>query len=142
MKTVFLHPSEQAAAALFARNITGSVVMLNMLRFRDIADYSTCAELKPSTPISGRNAFQRYVDHTMPFLEQSGGELLFLGHGGAFFIGPEEEHWDAVMLVRQRSLQSFMAFASDAGYLAGVGHRDAALIDSRLLPLVECKRLV
>ena len=139
MKTVFLHPTGHAGAALCARNITGSVVMLNMLRFRDIADY--CAELKPSTPISGRNAFQGYVDHTMPFLEQSGGELLFLGLGGAFFIGPEEEHCDAVMLVRQRSLHSFMAFASDAGYLAGVGHRDAALIDSRLLPLVECTDL-
>jgi hypothetical protein len=78
----------------------------------------------------------------MPFLKQSGGELLFLGNGGAFFIGPEEEHWDAVMLVRQRSLESFIAFASDAGYLAGIGHRDAALIDSRLLPLVECKGFV
>jgi hypothetical protein len=45
--TLFLHPTEQAGAALFARNITGAVVMLNMLRFRDIADYSTCAGLKP-----------------------------------------------------------------------------------------------
>jgi hypothetical protein len=59
MKTVSLHPTEQAGAALFARHITGSVVMLNMLRFRDIADYSTCAELKPSTPISGRNSRAR-----------------------------------------------------------------------------------
>jgi hypothetical protein len=30
-----------------------------------------------------------------------------------------------------------MAFASDAAYLEGVGHRTAALEDSRLLPLVE-----
>jgi hypothetical protein len=41
------------------------------------------------------------------------------------------------MLVRQSSVQSFVAFAQDAGYLAGLGHRTAALADSRLLPLAE-----
>jgi len=41
------------------------------------------------------------------------------------------------MLVRQRSVSSFIAFASNPGYLAGIGHRVAALEDSRLLPLVE-----
>jgi hypothetical protein len=30
-----------------------------------------------------------------------------------------------------------MAFASNAEYLAGIGHRTAALEDSRLLPLQE-----
>ncbi len=39
--------------------------------------------------------------------------------------------------MRQRSVADFMAFASDAEYLAGIGHRTAALEDSRLLPLVE-----
>jgi hypothetical protein len=41
------------------------------------------------------------------------------------------------MLVRQRSVETFLAFATDAAYLAGLGHRTAALEDSRLLPLVE-----
>jgi hypothetical protein len=41
------------------------------------------------------------------------------------------------MLVQQSSLASFMAFASNAEYLAGIGHRTAALEDSRLLPLEE-----
>jgi hypothetical protein len=63
--------------------------------------------------------------------------LLFLGQGGHFLIGPSEERWDAVMLVRQRSVADFIAFASNPEYLAGMGHRLAALEDSRLLPLVE-----
>jgi hypothetical protein len=63
--------------------------------------------------------------------------VLFFGRGGAFLIGPSEERWDAVMLVRQKSLASFMAFASNQGYLSGIGHRVAALEDSRLLPIVE-----
>ena len=43
------------------------------------------------------------------------------------------------MLVRQKSLSDFMAFASNQEYLAGIGHRTAALEDSRLLQLVELK---
>jgi hypothetical protein len=41
------------------------------------------------------------------------------------------------MLVRQTSVESFLAFVSHKGYLAGMGHRIAALEDSRLLPLAE-----
>ena len=40
------------------------------------------------------------------------------------------------LLVRQSSVAAFMAFASDQAYLAGIGHRVAAVRDSRLLPLV------
>jgi hypothetical protein len=52
-------------------------------------------------------------------------------------IGPDSERWDAVLLVQQDSTAAFMAFASNPEYLAGIGHRTAALEDSRLLPLQE-----
>jgi uncharacterized protein (DUF1330 family) len=133
----FLEVSQAAGAALFARNISGEVVMLNLLRFRDVADYSANPDLMPSTPISGAEAYQKYIDHTLPFLRKSGGDLVFLGKGGKYLIGPQEEQWDLVMLVRQKSLSDFMAFSSNQEYLAGIGHRTAALEDSRLLPLVE-----
>jgi hypothetical protein len=41
------------------------------------------------------------------------------------------------MLVRHRSQDSFLSFASNEAYLSGLGHRLAATEDSRLLPLVE-----
>jgi len=135
----FLEPTQEAGAALFSRNIGGEVVMLNLLRLRETADYSATPELAPDTPISGSEALQRYIDHSRPFLERSGGEILFLGNGGAFFIGPADEQWDVVMLIRQNSLASFMAFASDTDYLAGMGHRTAAVVDARLLPIVESR---
>ncbi len=123
--------------AFMTRGIAGSVVMLNLLKFRATADYSLTPALAPAEPISGAAAFQRYVDHTLPFLKESGGELLFVGKGGPFLIGPADECWDMAMLVRQASPGSFVAFNSNASYLAGLGHRVAALEDSRLLPLVE-----
>ena len=133
----YLEPSEEAARALFTSGITGAVVMLNLLRFRPVADYSVAPGLAPPSPITGEEAYRLYVEHTLPHLRQSGGELLFYGKGGRFLIGPADERWDAAMLVRQASLQSFLAFASNEQYLAGIGHRLAALEDSRLLPLVE-----
>lgn len=139
MEKYYLEPTPESGAALFSRNIPGEVIMLNMLRLKETADYSANPELAPEKPISGRAAFQKYIDHTMPFLTESGGELVLLGSGGQYFIGPPEEQWDVVMLVKQNSLASFMAFASNAGYLSGIGHRTAAILDSRLLPIVESK---
>lgn len=136
MKT-YLDPTEEQGGRFFGRPVEGPVVMLNLLRFRDTADYSTSAELAPTQPITGEQAYRLYMDHTMPFLAGSGGELLFYGVGSDFLIGPTEERWDAVMLVRQSSQHAFLAFASNPAYLAGIGHRTAALEDSRLLPLVE-----
>ncbi|WP_019467478.1 hypothetical protein [Dyella japonica] len=114
--------------------------MLNLLRFRDIADYTATPELAPASPITGEEAFQRYIAHTLPFLRESGGSIECLGKGGPFLIGPADERWDMAMLVRQHSVESFLGFASHRAYLAGLGHRTAALEDSRLLPLTDANR--
>src|SRR5579872_3219951 len=135
--TVYLDPTQDAGRAFLNRGVKGPVVMLNLLRFREVADYSANPELAPARAISGAEAYDLYVAHTLPHLAMKGGELLFLGDGGRFLIGPEEERWDRAMLVRQSSVEAFIAFAQDTAYLAGLGHRTAALADSRLLPLVE-----
>ena len=134
----YLEPTQESGRAFFMRGIAGKVVMLNLLRFRTVADYSSVPELAPEEPISGEAAYRLYMTHTMPHLEESGGRLLFYGRGGPFLIGPNDERWDAAMLVEQSSTAAFLAFASNAEYLAGIGHRTAALEDSRLLPLEEC----
>ncbi|MEM6702659.1 MAG: DUF1330 domain-containing protein [Acidobacteriota bacterium] len=136
MKT-YLEATEAAGARLFQRGITGPVTMLNLLRLRELADYSDHPELAPAEPITGRQAYQLYIEHTLPFLRASGGELIYLGEGGPFLIGPEGDGWDLAMLVRQDSLESFVAFASNQEYLAGIGHRTAATWDSRIVPLVD-----
>lgn len=133
----YLEPTQESGREFFTRGIGGSVVMLNLLRFRPVADYTATPELAPDSPISGEAAYRRYMDHTLPHLQRSGGEVLFFGQGGNFLIGPPDERWDAALLVRQSSVASFLEFASNQGYLAGMGHRVAALEDSRLLPLVE-----
>ena len=133
----YLEPTQESGRAFFARAISGGIVMLNLLRFRATADYTAAPHLAPAAPISGEEAYRRYMEHTLPHLARSGGKLLFFGRGGHFLIGPSDERWDAAMLVQQQSAAAFMAFAADPEYMAGMGHRIAALEDSRLLPLVE-----
>jgi hypothetical protein len=134
-----LEPTQESGREFFLRGIEGEIVMLNLLRFRDVADHSETPDLQPDEPISGKDAYDRYIEHTLPFLHESGGAVDFMGDGGAFFVGPADERWDLAMLVRHRSVETFMSFAQfaqDEAYLGGMGHRLAAVADSRLLPLV------
>ena len=133
----YFEPTQESGRALVMRGIRGEVVMLNLLRFREVADYSANPELAPEPPIAGAEAYDRYIAHTLPYLKKSGGDLLFMGGGGPFLIGPEGERWDRALLVRQKSLGAFMAFAVNEAYLTGIAHRTAALADTRLLPLIE-----
>lgn len=141
MKEKYLMPTQEAGRDFIMRNIEGSVVMLNLLRFRETADYSASPELMPDGLVSGKEAYELYIKHTLPYLKESGGEILFMGNGGSFLIGPPVERWDAVLLVKQTSVNSFLAFESNEDYMKGIGHRTAALEDSRLLPLLETSNI-
>jgi uncharacterized protein (DUF1330 family) len=132
-----IEPTYEAGAAFFGDPPEGPIVMLNLLRYREVADYSAHPDLAPQSPISGRDAYRIYAAHTHPMLSAAGGEVLFTGSSMPLLIGPADETWDAVLLVRHPSAEVFLSFAQNEEYLAGVGHRTAALADSRLLPIVE-----
>ena len=76
---------------------------------------------------------------TQPFLQQSGGEVIFMGKGNDYFIESSDEHWDVIFIVKQKSLQHFMEFATNEAYLRGVAHRTVAVEESRLLPITVKK---
>ena len=77
MTKSYFDATDESAIALFSRNITGEVVMLNLLRFLEQADYADFPDLAPELTISGREAFQKYIDHTLPILPESGGDKNF-----------------------------------------------------------------
>ena len=133
---IHLDPSHDNVVALIERNIEGPISMLNLLKFRDVADYAIFPALAPAGAISGRAAYELYMTHTLPFLEATGGSISLVGEGGSFFVGPSVERWDLALIVRQTSIEHFFAFASNEEYLTGVGHRTAAVADTRILPLV------
>ncbi len=132
----YIDPTQEQGRSLFTKGIEGPVSMLNLLRFRETADYRAHPDLAPETEISGRQAYAIYSRHTLPYLEALGGSVTFSGEAQPFLIGPTDETWDVAMVVRHASLEAFLSMATDPGYMAGIGHREAALEDSRLLPIV------
>jgi len=134
-RTSFLDVTPEAGKAYFANPTKGEIVMLNLLKFKDTADYSHTPSLAPKEVISGKEAYQLYMDLTLPFLKEAGSDVLFSGKSNAFLIGPSQEDWDLVLLVKHKDAATFLAFAQNKKYLAIAGHRTAALEDSRLLPI-------
>jgi uncharacterized protein (DUF1330 family) len=131
----FLDVTPEQGASFFGTPDQGPVVMLNLLRFRVTADYSHAPDLRPADAISGAQAYARYMSEMRPLLEASGGAVLFSGTGAPFLIGPQDEYWDHVLLVRQASKAAFLAFASDPEAQRITAYRTAAISDSRLLPI-------
>lgn len=56
-KQTYLDPTQDQGRDLFLSGLTGAVTMLNLLRFRDIADHSLHRNLAPETPITGKEAY-------------------------------------------------------------------------------------
>lgn len=137
LRKTYLDVSPEQGAAFFGTPETGPVVMLNLLRLRETADYAHAPDLAPAGGCSGREAYDRYMREMRSLLEASGGAVLFSGASAAFLIGPQDESWDHVLLVRQASKAAFLAFASDPESQRITAHRTAAIMNSRLLPIRE-----
>ena len=108
----------------------GPLVMINLLRFRDEADYGPDS---PHAPCSGREAFQRYAQVLGPQLAQRGAESIWSGVVLSSLIAPEDEHWDYATLIRYPSIDALLDLSRAEEYLAAAAHRTAALLDSRLI---------
>lgn len=111
------------------------VVMLNLLRFRDKADYSD-----DYGECSGREAYQQYMKEAAACVSAVGAEVIWSGRSVGSLIAPPDESWDQVLLVRYPSIDAFMAMIQSSEYKGVVKHRTAALRDSRLVANVEGPR--
>lgn len=107
------------------------VVMLNLLRFSDKAHYEEGA-----SELSGQEAYGEYIKGAMPCIKAVGGELIWSGSAKGAFIAPQGEQWDQVLLIRYPAIESFLEMIGSDEYKAVVGHRTAALDDSRLVATV------
>ncbi|WP_298537600.1 DUF1330 domain-containing protein [uncultured Algibacter sp.] len=115
------------------------VVMLNLLKFKPKADYANFESIRIEKDITGQEAYDIYTNNTLGELKRVGSEILFYGESKSFLIGPDFEKWDAILLIKHKSVLAFMEFAKSDIYLNNVGHRKAGLEDSRLLPTTEIK---
>jgi uncharacterized protein (DUF1330 family) len=127
---VHVEPTSEQLQALTTGDLESSVVMLNLLRFRERAEGL-------DEDVSGREAYQRYGAEVLPHLERVGGEPIWQGRPQVTVIGPSDEFWDAMLLVRYPSVKAFLDMVSDPGYREISKYRTAALLDSRLIAMRE-----
>lgn len=132
----FIWPTEEQWSVLNNRADDQPLTMLNLLRYRETADYS---EHSTETPCSGKRAYQRYAEAVFPLLEKVSARVVFMGAAGDTVIGPSAERWDDVLLVEYPNRQAFNDMSSSTAYQAIAYHRAAALSDSRLVPLAAGK---
>lgn len=110
------------------------LVMVNLLKFRENALYP---EGFKAAPCTGRKAYQRYSAVAVNKVLEVGGQPLWMGECGPSLIGPADESWDEIILVKYPSMAAFLEMISMPDYQAVLVHRTAALEDSRLIPTRE-----
>lgn len=123
-----IDPTREQLARLADSNQTGPVVMVNLLRFKEVADGIDAADR-----ISGFEAYGRYGAAVASHLERVGGRVLLTLAAEESVIGPDPGEWDLVIAVQYPSRAAFIKMVSDPEYLAIHAHREAAVADSRLI---------
>lgn len=107
------------------------IMMLNLLRFREKAVYEDGRE------VSGAVAYAAYGKESAPVFRRVGGEIVWRGEPQLVVIGPADQHWDLVFVARYPTAHAFLEMVTDPAYRVAVKHRQAAVLDSRLIRLSE-----
>ena len=113
-------------------------VMLNLLRYKEQADYGNNTELPPC---SGREAYyKRYVPAFAKIAAKSENtknfKPAFVGSVLASLVGSDDEPWDDVVLVEYGNYAAFREVAENPDYeREAAPHRRAALENWRLIAM-------
>ncbi len=108
-------------------DLSQPVGMLNLLKFRDRAEYPAQRDEPPRT---GREAYRVYAALAFPLIEALGAKPILSQM--AWFVGDPAE-WDMAFVVQYQRASDILEMLGKPEYHAIEYHRDAALADSRLL---------
>jgi len=134
MPNVYINASEEAAAAMLEFPQDQPVDMLNMIRFKQKAEYPVDSAFAQKN-WSGQQAYAEYGRHTSPIIAKLGSKVEYNGVPQLTVVGPDSEKWDAIFVVRYPNIVAFLSLINDAEYQKHVFHRSAAVADSRLYRL-------
>jgi uncharacterized protein (DUF1330 family) len=130
--TAHIDPERAQFEAFKALDRDTPVEMLNLVRFRDHADYPAGHPLADAG-LTGAEAYANYGRDSGPVLDRVGGSILWRGRFETTLIGPLEEAWDEVFIARYPDAHAFLAMVTDPEYRLAVVHRQAAVATSRLI---------
>lgn len=116
-------PEPDQAKAFFFGPEHGPMVMVNLLKFKDKAEYPDGRDADKT----GREAYLVYGAAVQKCLEMVGGHAVFSGQVTGLILGEVEELWDMVALAWYPSPQAMMAMVALPEYQGIEVHRFAGL---------------
>ena len=114
----------ERVAAMQEPGPEGPVVMLNLLKFRERAQYADGRK----TRLSGRDAYAIYAEAVTDLVREFGGEMLFTGDVTFLSIGQVEDLWDEVALVKYPNRAALWAMSLSEKWREIAVHREAGLV--------------
>ncbi len=106
--------------------------MLNLVQFHERAEYPADHPLA-ADKLTGAQAYANYGAASGPVLARVGGGIIWRGGFEVSLIGPADEAWDAVFIAQYPNAGAFLAMVTDPEYQKAVVHRQAAVMNSRLI---------
>lgn len=116
-------PPIEQAMRFFAGPEDGAFVMVNLLKFKEKAEYEDGSDAH----LSGAEAYKRYGAAVQACLASVGGSSVYAGPVTGLLLGEVEELWDMVALARYPSLAAMQAMVASPEYQAIEKHRKAGL---------------
>lgn len=123
----YVDPSRKQFEEFKALPREEAIMMLNLGRLRDRAAYADGRD------VTGSEAYAAYGRASGPVFKRVGGEILWRGKPQVTLIGPAEEDWDVAFIAYYPSAAAFLDMVTDPAYREAVRHRQAAILDSRLI---------
>ncbi len=103
------------------------IMMLNLIRLREQAVYPD------GRVASGAEAYSSYGLASGPILKRLGVEIIWRGGFEVSLIGDASEVWDTMFIAHYPTASAFLAMVTDPEYKLAVVHRQAAVMNSRLI---------
>jgi uncharacterized protein (DUF1330 family) len=88
---------------------------------------------------TGAEAYAAYGRESAPVFKRVGGRIAWSGDFRLMLIGPEDEKWDVCFVAEYPDGAAFVEMVKDPDYQKAVRHRQAAVLDSRLIRLAPRK---
>ncbi len=117
-------PSDPAQVQkLFEPGPDGPIFMVNLLKFKDKAEYADGRE----TDLSGREAYMIYGRTVTDILPKFGGKALFAADVTFLSLGRVEELWDEVAIAMYPKRADMVRMSMSEEWIAASVHRTAGL---------------
>ena len=132
MAQFYIDPSPENFKAFKDLPRDEPIHMLNLLRYRDLAEYPQ-GHVHHGNGWTGRRAYQEYGTTSGPIFRRVGGSIVWRGSFQTMVTGPGDKDWHDGFVAQYPNSAAFFEMIKDPDYQLAVVNRTAALVDSRLM---------